>query len=261
MIKTVVVLLAAGWIGVKMTPLPESLVAPVAAPAEKEEADDSLRGGGMSRVVALREVPRNLIEATLAAEDQRFFDHKGVDAVALGRAVVNDLRRWRVTSGASTITEQLVKISDPRPRTPGAKLLEMARALRLEQLWTKDQILTAYLNRLDFGNHNVGIAAAAGYYFGKPLAELTNGEAAFLAGLPKNPAKLNPYLSFALAKRRQETVLRRMQASGWLTPQSAALAIREPLKLQPRRSQIFYHAHLGDLVVVCATDWVDGRGE
>ena len=109
-----------------------------------------------------------------------------------------------------------MKIAQRRPRTLRTKLIESAIALRLEQSWSKEKILCAYLNRVDFGNLNIGISAAADYYFGKPVADLSEAEAAFLAGLPRNPRRLNPHVALGDAQKRQETVLRRMQENGWL---------------------------------------------
>jgi penicillin-binding protein 1C len=241
------------WLGLKLVPLPPALLKPVAQSLELTDRHGKpLRETRVeerfAREVSLHDVPPQLIRAFLAAEDKRFFEHGGVDALALGRAVAGNLRHGRVTSGASTITQQLVKISDPRPRTLWTKLVEAARALRLEQLWTKEQILEAYMNRIDFGNLNVGIAAAADYYFGKPLSDLSTAEAAFLAGLPKNPTRLNPHGSFARAKRRQETVLRRMQENGWLASDARTLATNEKLRVQ-RRARIFRAPHFVDLAL------------
>ncbi|MEO6788837.1 MAG: transglycosylase domain-containing protein, partial [Chthoniobacteraceae bacterium] len=163
------------------------------------------------------------------------------------------------TSGASTISQQLIKLSVPRPRTLRTKLIEMATALRLEQIWTKEEILAAYLNRLDFGNLNFGVAEAAGYYFGKPLSDLSNAEAALLAGLPWNPARLNPHTNPAGAKRRQETVLLRMRDAGWLPQEDYERAVAEPLHYEkPRR--IFNAPHFVDLVLQRETgEFADGR--
>jgi penicillin-binding protein 1C len=184
----------------------------------------------------------------LAAEDKRFFRHHGIDWLASLRAVVTGLSHGRITSGASTITQQLVKISERRPRTLRAKLIEGATALRLEQLWSKDQILAAYLNRLDFGNLNIGLASAADYYFDKPVADLSDAEAAFLAGLPKNPRKLNPHVALEAARHRQETVLRRMHANGWLDAARFERAQGETLVLRsPARR--FRAPHFVDLVL------------
>ena len=241
------------WLGLKLVPLPEALLRP--APQSLELTDrhgEALRelrvGGRFAQHSRLEEVPDNLVRAMLAAEDKRFFEHRGVDLLALSRAVFGNVRHGRVTSGASTITQQLVKISDPRPRTFSAKIVEAARALRLEQLWTKEEILEAYLNRIDFGNLNVGIAAAADFYFGKPPADMSDAEAAFLAGLPKNPNRLNPHQRLAAAKRRQETVLRRMEANGWLSAEMSKLASQEELRLRSRQ-RTFRAPHFVDLAL------------
>jgi penicillin-binding protein 1C len=201
-----------------------------------------------SREVAYDDIPANVVRAILAAEDKRFFEHRGVDFFAASRAAWTSACGARVTSGASTITQQLVKLAEPRPRTLRTKLVEAATALRLEQVWTKQRILAAYLNRLDFGNLNIGIASAADYYFDKPLADLSDSEAAFLAGLPKNPRRLNPHTARIAAQRRQQTVLRRMRDGGSLTVDEFARATAEPLRLLPPR-RIFAAPHFVDLVL------------
>ena len=251
--RATLVLLALGWCGLKLVPLPPALLQ--ASTPSREFTDrhgvplrESRTDERFTRPVALRDVPPNLIHAMLAAEDKRFFEHRGVDVAALARAALGNLRHRHVTSGASTITEQLVKMSDPRPRTAATKVLEAARALRLEQLWSKEQILAAYLNRLDFGNLNIGVESAADYYFGKPLADLSDAEAAFLAGLPKNPTRLNPYTNVAQAKQRQATVLERMWDDGWLTANQFAFASREELHLRPRQ-RVFRAPHFVDFVL------------
>ena len=246
-------LFAAGWIAVKCVPLPQALFLPSGQSLEFVDRHglplrETRTDARFSRTVRVSEVPPNLVHAMLAAEDKRFFDHRGVDVAALMRAVFDNLRRRQVTSGASTITEQLVKISDPRPRTLATKLLEAARALRLEQIWTKEQILEAYLNRLDFGNLNIGVASAADYYFGKPLTDLSDAEAAFLAGLPKNPTRLNPHSGFDRAKHRELTVLQRMRDDGWLTADQFSRAAQEQLRLQPRQ-RLFRAPHFVDFVL------------
>ena len=248
-----VALVAVGWVGLKFVPLPPALLRPSAQSLELTDRHGTpLRERRteerFAHAVELRDVPPNLIHAMLAAEDKRFFEHRGVDIAALARALANNLRHRHVTSGASTITQQLVKISDPRPRTLPTKLLEAARALRLEQVWSKDQILAAYLNRLDFGNMNIGVAAAADYYFGKPLSDLSDAEAAFLAGLPKNPTRLNPHKSFARAQRRELIVLERMRDGGWLSAERFAAASQEKLALQPRQ-RLFRAPHFVDFVL------------
>jgi penicillin-binding protein 1C len=201
-----------------------------------------------ARELSFSEIPPHVQHAMLAAEDKRFFQHPGLDLLATGRALWGNITHRRITSGASTITQQLVKISDPRPRTISTKLIEAARALRLEQLWTKEQILATYFNRIDFGNLNVGVAAAANYYFGKPLTDLSDAEAAFLTGLPKNPKRLNPHRATRAAKRRQEVVLARMERAGWLDASRTARARTEVLQLRPPQ-RLFRAPHFVDLVL------------
>src|SRR6267143_3638258 len=208
-LTAVPVLLIAGHFGLRFVAIPPALLSPpVQSIALLDRNGVPLREARVaerfSRELALEEVPRHVIDAVLAAADKRFFRHGGIDWLASMRAALTGLSRGRITSGASTITQQLVKICERRPRTLRAKLIESATALRLEQLWSKDQILTAYLNRIDFGSLNVGLAAAADYYFDKPVSDLSDAEAAFLAGLPKNPRKLNPHGALEAARHRQE---------------------------------------------------------
>jgi penicillin-binding protein 1C len=201
-----------------------------------------------SRELALEEVPSHVIAAVLAAEDKRFFSHHGIDWLATGRALVAGITHGRIVSGASTITQQLVKISARRPRTWRAKFIESLTALRLEQSWSKEQILAAYLNRLDFGNLNIGLSAAADYYFGKPVSDLSDAEAAFLAGLPKNPRKLNPHASPESARRRQLTVLERMRANHQLDTARFDHAVAETLALRPPQRR-FRAPHFVEMVL------------
>src|SRR5438477_1478543 len=201
-----------------------------------------------SRELALNEVPPHVIDAVLAAEDKRFYRHHGIDWIARARALITGLRHGRIVSGASTITQQLVKISERRTRTLRAKFIESVTALRLEKSWSKDRILAAYLNRLDFGNLNIGLAAAADYYFGKPVSDLSDAEAAFLAGLPKNPRKLNPNTAPEAARRRQLTVLDRMRTNGQLDSARFDRAIAETLALRaPQRR--FRAPHFVEMVL------------
>ncbi len=247
------VLFLAAWIGLKFVPVPESLLrTPPVSMEFTDRSGKTLRetrvGERFRREVKYAEIPQNVIHAMLAAEDKRFFSHSGVDWLAAGRAAVTSIRAGRKTSGASTISQQLIKLSVPRARTVKTKLIEMATALRLEQLWSKEEILAAYLNRLDFGNLNFGVAQAASYYFGKPLADLSNAEAALLAGLPWNPTRLNPHANPAAAKRRQETVLKRMVESGGLTQEEFDRALAEPLRYEKAR-RVFNAPHFVDLVL------------
>ena len=162
----------------------------------------------------------DLIACILAAEDRRFYSHGGVDYLALGRAVRDAVVDQGFTSGASTITQQLVKVSSPpAPRNVWTKLREMQQARRLEMTWSKDRILEEYLNRVDFGNLCRGVGTAAEHYFGKPVAQLSLAECAWIAGLPQSPTRHS--VREPEGTRRHDFVLARWAA---LHPQETARA-------------------------------------
>jgi penicillin-binding protein 1C len=223
-------------------PLPGDLLAnPAASPVFRDRhgtvishlpLPDSIR----SAPVTLDMIPPDLIACTIAAEDKRFFEHGGVDFLATIRAARDLIAKRRVVSGASTITQQLIKISSPPAnRSPATKLYEILAARRLEMNWSKDQILIAYLNRLDYGNLRRGSAEAARFYFQKPLADLSLAECALLAGLPQAPSRLNPMRNPERATTRRNTVLNRLAATGKSDPARITAALAEPLSLQPLR--------------------------
>ncbi|MEO8353919.1 MAG: transglycosylase domain-containing protein, partial [Chthoniobacteraceae bacterium] len=201
-----------------------------------------------SRPVTIAGLSPALIDATLSAEDKRFRSHPGIDPWATLRALGQRVRGDGVTSGASTISQQVIKLASPGPRTLGRKLREIWLALKLEQTWSKDRILTAYLNRLDYGNLRVGIGAASPFYFHKPPSDLSPAEAAFLAGLPKAPGRLNPHENLAAARARQHWVLERMRANGVLAAEDCERAKSEPLHLEPAGRQ-FEAPHFVDLLL------------
>jgi penicillin-binding protein 1C len=243
----------AGWLGLKLVPIPQALTD---SPAQSLELTDrhgvplreTRRGEAFSRKVSLNDLPPRVVHAMLAAEDKRFFEHHGVDWLAVSRSIRDAIEHRRVMSGASTITQQLVKIAEPRPRNLRTKFIEAITAVRLEQLWTKQRILEEYLNRVDFGNLNVGFGAASDFYFGKPLSDLSEAEAAFIAGLPKNPSRLNPHRALLATQARQRTVLRRMRDNGWITSAQFERAASEPPRLLTQRRQ-FRAPHFVDLVL------------
>ena len=154
---------------------------------------------------------------TVGIEDARFWKHRGVDVYAAAAAALRNLRNGRVISGASTITQQLIKISSARrERTLAGKIREGFAALRLEREWEKKRILEAYLNRLDYGNRRFGPEAAAQAYFGKSARVLSLSEAIFLAGLPQSPARLNPWKNPDAALVRYRRNVKRLAAAGLL---------------------------------------------
>lgn len=241
------------WLGLRLVPLPEGLRAPPPAPnLFVDRHGQPLRaqpaGEQYGRRLAYEQLPRALVEATLAAEDKRFWQHRGVDWRASARAAGQYLRHGRVVSGGSTLTQQLIKLAHPRPRTLRTKAIEAAQAARLEQVWDKPRILTEYLNRLDYGNLCRGPAEAAAFYFGKPPGDLSTAEAAFLAGLPQGPSRLDPLRHLDRATRRRQWVLDRMLETGMLTPSEHAQASNEPVRLQAR-SRVFAAPHFVDLLL------------
>lgn len=186
--------------------------------------------------VPWEELPRPLIEAVIAVEDRRFFDHGGVDYLAILRALSDNLRHRRVVSGASTVPQQLVKISSPpAPRSLWVKFAEAQRARRLVREWPRKQILAAWLNRVSYGNLLTGCRLAAEGYFDKPLADLTLAECALLAGLPQAPGRLNPLRRREAAQDRQHHVLDRMAEEGFIDAATRDRAKAQPLVFTPSR--------------------------
>ncbi|MDP1822230.1 MAG: penicillin-binding protein 1C [Archangium sp.] len=185
--------------------------------------------GERSRWVPLAEVSPALLQATLAAEDDRFHSHSGVDPKSVARAVVQDLRARRIVSGASTLTMQLARRLEPHSRSALGKLKEMIDARRIELTLSKNEILEQYVNRVPYGAGAIGIEAAAQRYFGKPATHLSLAEAAMLAGLPKGPTGLNPLKNPVGAKERQQYVLDRLLITGRAGAEDIERARREPL--------------------------------
>ncbi len=182
----------------------------------------------------LEKIPADLIACTLAAEDKRFYQHGGIDLLATLRAARDFLHHRRVISGASTITQQLVKISSPPARRhPLTKVREALAARRLEMTWTKKEILTAYLNRLDYGNLRIGSGEAARFYFQKPLTDLSLAECGLLAGLPQAPSRLNPVRHPKRAFVRRNIVLERLATAGNQNAERIRAALIEPVILRP----------------------------
>ena len=229
-------LLVAAWI--RCGPLPDRLLA-LDRQVSTEVVDrrgtplyESLSADGTrSRFLRADRLPAALVDATLAAEDRRFFGHPGVDPLALVRAVWHNARAGRMVEGGSTLTQQTAKILIDRPRTIRGKLSELVLALRLEHRLGKREILALYLSVAPYGNQRVGAEAASRGYFGCAAEDLTPAQAAFLAGLPQRPSALDPYRNFDAARRRQRWVLARMAEEGYLDGDGLARALAERLQL------------------------------
>lgn len=182
----------------------------------------------------LADVPPYLVQAIVATEDRRFFEHFGFDPVALARAVVANVRAGRVRQGGSTLTQQLAKNIFLKPdRTLRRKVQELLLAFWLEANFTKEQIFTLYINRVYLGSGTYGVDAAARKYFGKSARDVTLHEAAVLAGLLKAPSRYSPLRSRKAAEDRARVVLGTMVAAEFLDPPTAKRAARLRLRLVP----------------------------
>lgn len=192
--------------------------------------------------LSLDEIPQACVDAVVATEDERFFYHPGVDPIAVARAAWQYVRAGGIImSGASTITQQLARnlLMEPAERydqSVARKLREQWLALRLEQRYTKDEILALYLNQTYFGNWAFGLEAAAQVFFAKPAVQLSRAECALLAGLIQHPTGYNPLLHPETAKARQLTVLRLMRESGYIDAAESTRIAAEPLQY---RSNLF----------------------
>lgn len=174
-------------------------------------------------------IPKQLVQAFLAAEDDRFFEHPGVDYQGLLRAGVQLVLTGRRAQGGSTITMQLVKNVFLSPeKTYMRKIREVLLALRINRELPKELILELYLNKIFLGNRAYGVGAAAQVYYGKPVSELTLAEMATIAGLPKAPSRFNPIVNPERSLQRRNYVLRRMRDLGWIDEQAFTQSMAAP---------------------------------
>jgi len=187
--------------------------------------------GNRSEWLEPGQLPERVVQATIAAEDRRFYRHPGIDPIAVGRAALHDVRRLAFVEGGSTLTQQVAKMLLDAPRRGlGAKLHEGVLALRLEHRYSKREILALYLNLAPYGNQVHGIVRASRRYFGCAPEELTVAQAAFLASLPQRPSAFNPLRDPHRGAARQRTVLARMRELGFLTPRQHDEARAERLR-------------------------------
>lgn len=176
------------------------------------------------------QIPQPLIQAVLATEDQRYFQHKGVDLPGLGRAALQLILTGRKVQGGSTITMQVARsFYLTRHKTFGRKLREILLAIKIEHKLKKEKILELYLNKVFLGNRAYGVEAAAEVYYGKHLNELSIDQYAMLAGLPKAPSTLNPLANPKAAQKRRDHVLSRMHDQGYIDDATYNKAINAPL--------------------------------
>jgi penicillin-binding protein 1A len=192
----------------------------------------SIHGEANREVVPLDQISPDLKRAVLAIEDSYFYSHRGVNPGAVLRAFLANWTTGATVEGGSTLTMQLVKNLFLTPkRAFSRKVAESVLALRLEQIFSKEQVFEMYLNQVYWGHNNYGAETAAESYFGKSSAKLTLAESAMMAGLIQAPESLSPFIDYKGAKQRQLTVLRRMKDLHWITPQEEAAARKQSLKL------------------------------
>lgn len=204
-------------------------------------ADGSIlqqQGPATRQQLKLAEIPQPLIQAFIASEDRRFYQHQGIDYQGIVRAVVSNLRSANVVEGGSTITQQLARILFlNQERTLWRKLKEVRLSQRIEDKLTKGEILERYLNLVYLGEGAYGVADAARVYFSKPVNQLTLPEMALIAGLAPAPSSYSPTVNLAAATARRNLVLQRMQEDRVITPQAAIAARTAPVTLQPSTPQ------------------------
>lgn len=190
----------------------------------------------------IKDVPKVMVDAVLAIEDARFYEHGGVDYKGVLRAALANLGRIK-SQGASTITMQVARnVYLSTEKTYTRKIYEILLTFKLEHMLSKDQILEIYMNQIFLGNRAYGFAAASEAYFDKPLTGITVAEAAMLAGLPKAPSAYNPIVNPKRAKARQLHIIDRMQENGFITAEQAQAAKQEELNIKSNAEHAKVHA-------------------
>ncbi|MCX7627253.1 MAG: penicillin-binding protein 1A [Methylophilaceae bacterium] len=208
-------------------------------------------------LVKIKDVPTRMKQAILAAEDERFYQHGGVDSLGVLRAALANLSAGSAKEGASTITMQVARnFFLSSEKTLKRKISEALLAIKIEHSLTKDQILELYINQIYLGQRAYGFAAAAQVYFGKPLDALTTAEYAMLAGLPKAPSRYNPFTNLTRAQARQRYVLHRMRELNYLDEQEYQKSLKQELRFRTRRQS---HELAADYVAEIVRQELYGR--
>jgi penicillin-binding protein 1A len=193
--------------------------------------------------VKVADFPAVMKQAVISAEDERFYQHGGVDYLGLARAAAKNVMAGKITGGASTITQQVARnFFLSNEQTPTRKISEWLLAFKIEKSLSKDQILEIYLNHIFLGNRSFGFAAASRVYFNKDVSQLTAAEAAMLAGIPKAPSLYNPFNNVKRATLRQQYVLRRMSELHYLDDNGLKSAKAEVLKFNRERQSFAVNA-------------------
>ena len=243
----VLALLLLPWAGLALAACFRALPAALSAPQARTTVlvldrdgrllrEVAVGGGAAENPVRLSELSPWVVPALVAAEDSRFFQHPGVDPLSVTRAFGQWAASGRVKSGASTLTQQLARTLEPRPRSVLGKLSEMALALRIEASLSKGRILEEYLSRVEFGPNLIGIEAASRHYFGKSSAVLDLAEAAALVSIPRGPSLYDPRRRPQLLERRRLRVLSRLEGLGLATHAEVARAELTPIRISAASS-------------------------
>jgi penicillin-binding protein 1C len=243
-------LFVAGLLWIRHGPLPPGLLVEEARPStlvvdrHGEPLYEARSAAGLrSSLIASGELPALLTRATEAAEDRRFRWHPGIDPIAIVRAAISNVRAGRIVEGGSTLTQQVAELLLRGNGAEGrrgwrAKIREAIVAVRLEHRLTKNEILGLYLNLAPYGNQIQGAGRASTAYFGRKVTSLTPAEAAFLAALPQQPSRFNPWQTPDRAITRQRRILETMAGRGWISPEELAAARGEQLRLERSQSAL-----------------------
>lgn len=213
--------------------------------------------------IEYKDIPEMVIDAFIATEDQRFFEHKGYDAIAIARAILANARHKGIEEGASTMTQQLARnLFLTHDQSYNRKMSEILYAHELEKRYSKQDIIELYVNTIYFHNGVYGIEAAARYYFNKTSKELTLAEVAFLSAVPNNPSHYNPLLHADRTKLRQEWILQKMIESAYITEEQYEQALAERIVLNIQKRTDHYpdyvtYIHHEFTQLVSATDGYD----
>ncbi len=185
--------------------------------------------------VPVQDIPEHMINAVIAVEDSRFWRHKGIDYIAIVRAIIKDILYGELKEGGSTITQQLAKVMFLTPeKTLKRKLREAALAIKIEKNLDKKEILELYLNKVYFGHGAYGVEMASKIYFGKSVKELTLSEAAIIAGLIRAPSVYSPFNNITRARERQSIVLSRMEEEGFIKRSEKEKTLEQPIYLSSK---------------------------
>ncbi|MEQ8188760.1 MAG: penicillin-binding protein 1C [Candidatus Eremiobacterota bacterium] len=205
-------------------------------------------GSATASWIKLDSISTHMVDATVAAEDKRFYSHFGIDVIATFRALVQDLIEGHIVSGGSTITQQLAGIAYDIPRgSIRCKIFEAIYAIKIDFKYSKKEIVELYLNRAPYGNQTYGIEGASLLYFGKPSSQLSIAESAFLASIPRSPGIYDPYRNFEETKKEQSLILKRMYRNGRISEREYKQAGEEPLLVIPL-SDTFLAPHFCDFI-------------